>query len=328
MSNLAPLNYSTQFLDWFRPRATEIAARGMQALESDSTEAAMAASASRVYITVATLLSMAEHFMLPEGGRVMDDTGKLLAKYSPLLKLPYPVTAFEFSQADIKDQPLREGTFRSTKRIALCIDAQTARDSYLYPIEPDEWICMSINYVDALGVWAVVPAVALVSNTRTRFVTEADLKLTEQVKGAKSVLPVGTEVLDIRFADLSQTEYPIGMLQGDLFDELTASVQAVAALNCENVTTSRTKPPADLNRRRVAKGKAPFFSYHVLECTNDGSPARGPHQGGTHASPRSHLRRGHIRRLSETRSTWVRASMVGSSASGIVKKDYRIARAS
>ena len=176
--------------------------------------------------------------------------------------------------------------------------------------------------------WAVTPGAARVNNTRTKIVTQEDIdKLSEQTRqnieaGVSKIVPVGTGNTGHKVRQYCGEEiYPNELMYIDLFDELAAAVQAVAALNCENVTTSpgpNRRP--DLNKRRIAKGKAPFFSYHILECTDDGSAARGPHQGGTHASPRSHLRRGHIRRLSDTRSTWVRASMVGSKSSGIVKK--------
>ena len=45
--------------------------------------------------------------------------------------------------------------------------------------------------------------------------------------------------------------------------------------------------------------------------------------GGTHASPRVHLRRGHIRKIADGRTVWVQACVVGSKH-GMVLKDYKL----
>jgi hypothetical protein len=47
--------------------------------------------------------------------------------------------------------------------------------------------------------------------------------------------------------------------------------------------------------------------------------------GGTHASPRVHLRRGHIRRL-PGKNIWVNATIVGNSDLGVVIKDYSVTK--
>lgn len=94
-------------------------------------------------------------------------------------------------------------------------------------------------------------------------------------------------------------------------------------LGCSNVTTIDHEPPAALNKKRVARGKLPIHSHKTLVLVIDQPKTQGPCLGGTHASPRVHLRRGHIRRLDEQRRVWVQPCVVGS-AHGIVTKDYRI----
>lgn len=49
-----------------------------------------------------------------------------------------------------------------------------------------------------------------------------------------------------------------------------------------------------------------------------------PHQGGTHASPRAHDRRGHFRTYASGKRVWVRNARVGDAALGIVLKDYEV----
>jgi hypothetical protein len=76
-----------------------------------------------------------------------------------------------------------------------------------------------------------------------------------------------------------------------------------------------------VNKRRMRDGKVPFFSYNHVEITNKPRVVI-PHQGGTHASPRFHTRRGHYRHYKSGKVVWVNDTKVGSAKRGIVMKDY------
>jgi hypothetical protein len=76
------------------------------------------------------------------------------------------------------------------------------------------------------------------------------------------------------------------------------------------------------NRRKIAEGKAP--SYDWVTVTVEPSKAKAEHQGGTHASPRLHDRRGHMRRLPNGKTVWVKACKVGDVTRGIVFHDYEV----
>jgi len=79
-----------------------------------------------------------------------------------------------------------------------------------------------------------------------------------------------------------------------------------------------------LNRKRKEKGKpAISFDWHTIEI----GPwiAKSEPQGGTHASPRLHDRRGHWRLIKATGNrVWVKACKVGDASKGVVFKDYRL----
>lgn len=99
-------------------------------------------------------------------------------------------------------------------------------------------------------------------------------------------------------------------------------VEFCCALSCSNVDFKDTvQPPQQLNRARAKKGLTEFFSYHVLTVGGGSHGSSGG--GGTHASPRVHLRRGHIRRLPDKR-VWVNACVVGDKSRGMVVKDYAV----
>ncbi len=80
-----------------------------------------------------------------------------------------------------------------------------------------------------------------------------------------------------------------------------------------------------LNRKRKEKGKpAISFDWHTVEIKPWVSDKSEP-QGGTHASPRLHDRRGHWRTIKTGKQVWVKACKVGDASRGIVFKDYRMA---
>ncbi len=79
-----------------------------------------------------------------------------------------------------------------------------------------------------------------------------------------------------------------------------------------------------INSKRAAKGKGPvLFDWHTV---NVGPVTQKmPYQGGTHASPRLHDRRGHWRTYKATgRRVWVRDCKVGDASKGVVFKDYQV----
>jgi len=76
------------------------------------------------------------------------------------------------------------------------------------------------------------------------------------------------------------------------------------------------------SKRLQAKGKAPLFSWHTVKI--EPPKPKQEHRGGTHATPRLHDRRGHLRRLANGKTCWVRACKVGDASKGVVFKDYEV----
>jgi len=79
-----------------------------------------------------------------------------------------------------------------------------------------------------------------------------------------------------------------------------------------------------INRKRAAKGKSPIsFDWHTVEIGP--KQVKNSPQGGTHASPRLHDRRGHWRTCKDgVRKVWVKACKVGDASNGVVFKDYKV----
>ena len=100
-------------------------------------------------------------------------------------------------------------------------------------------------------------------------------------------------------------------------------IATMEVLACTNVVYIDNPAPKSINKKREKKGKIKLFTYKTLHIVaNRGGEVVKSNQTGTHASPRVHLRRGHIRRLPDGGRIWVQSCVVGSVKSGIAHKDY------
>lgn len=76
------------------------------------------------------------------------------------------------------------------------------------------------------------------------------------------------------------------------------------------------------NRRKIQQNKMPTYDWTTVYIEPSKPKTEG--KGGTHASPRLHDRRGHLRRLKTGKNVWVKSCKVGDASKGIVFHDYVI----
>ena len=79
------------------------------------------------------------------------------------------------------------------------------------------------------------------------------------------------------------------------------------------------------HRRKGEKAGVSGWVWHTVSIDPSNLTLRGPNQGGTHASPRWHIRRGHWRNLADGRRIFIRECQVGDMTRGGVVKDYEVA---
>jgi hypothetical protein len=96
----------------------------------------------------------------------------------------------------------------------------------------------------------------------------------------------------------------------------------LTALNCCNIKRIEHKPKPSQQSVRRALGRHPLFSTWTLEIDLQRTEQEMPGQGGTHASPRLHLRRGHARQHRPGQWCWVQPHVVGDKSLGMIHKDY------
>lgn len=80
--------------------------------------------------------------------------------------------------------------------------------------------------------------------------------------------------------------------------------------------------PTFTNRRKIAQGKKPSYDWHTVII--EPQKPKSESLGGTHASPRLHDRRGHLRQYKSGKTGWVKACKVGNAALGTVFHDYEV----
>lgn len=296
---------------------------------------------------VIDLLQASVKFILPNCGALLD-VDSFSQSHLDLLKLPYPIVAFEIPW---KTDTLIEsiGGIKqvvASRRIALCWEPEATppalRDFGLNTILdhfPQGGVfVLPVTYFDNHKMWTVglggafIPydnSFTPIDDGRLNSLSHRSYEALKEVGLiSKKVMKFDSEPFIIQpehFESMFRHNPEEGFysISSDTRDEALTLLQACAVLNCENVETADVEPSAKLNKARIASGKQPFFSYKVLTLSAErpGGRASADGAGGTHASPRMHLRRGHIRRL-EHKSVWVRAAIVGSAATGVAQKDY------
>jgi hypothetical protein len=246
---------------------------------------------------LAGLATAAQKFLLPDGGVYLDDPEFTALDADLELALPFPVLALEYAVRGSDGRIL-------TKNILLCEQ------------EDDRIIFHPIMMV--VGVeFASVDGLPVDSVNRVWRPYQAG-----SIKTSGYRRPDGWSFrkLDHPFADLKLFPSAISGNENDFVREnCELLLLFLNTLACSNVAIEASIPS---KQPKASKGALPFDIYHVLSVRS--SSEGGQDHGGTHRSPREHLRRGHIRRLSTGKKIWINAVVVNAGAGASVLKDYRL----
>lgn len=262
-------------------------------------------------------LQSAIHFGLPDCGVILPRAvGKPMPDIRDIIRPPYPVTVLEYSalhgaEVEGMDSP-------SSRRIVLAVEAKYtgAAATMLIPIVyrdgHKDWMMPLLGWAInqdpfAAGEFSADKGLAVHPHPLMPDLLEKNRELVT----SHPLFPAGST-------------YEQAMLK-DAADEISAYADFVQALACSNVGTETIPAARALNRCRVQSGKPKLFDYKVLTLGNVGERGDGHGEGGSdRRSPRSHLRRGHIRNLQSGKRTWVNAAFIRGSGDGFVHKDYRV----
>jgi hypothetical protein len=245
-------------------------------------------------------------FALPYGGILTDR--KLLKPqdyHGDILRPPYPTCIFEFVGDHNANVPYEN---RSSKRIAVAFD----RGEHVE--------LMVIAQRDLDGRWMPPPVLfRLPYNEKRIFQLNPETGLSSTAGLLPYLINTCAHMLAACDGDIEKF---YSTMAYDFGDELWAYLDFCRVMNERQVDFTDIDPDKAKNQMRRARGKVPLFAYKVL--TIGKKKRKSAHLGGTHASPRSHLRRGYYRTSKTGKRHWVQPCMVKGETPGFVHKDYRV----
>lgn len=320
-------------------------------LETEEMFRKIAPKSVPVIQNIIKMLQSSIKFILPNCCNLIDPE-EMRQAHLDLIRLPFPCVAFEAPWEKEDEGPQKIGDFTqtpATKRIALCWEALPEYEilpglnKILNHFPEGGVFILPIYWGPELKKWTVAMGGAFVpyENEAQTLAFDKQMPATRIAHAAKVeagqatqkgmqfksepfyVLP---ELYEYAVSTYGSKEKAYAQIILDSHDETMVLIQACSVINCANVTTAEVAAPLALNKKRREKGKQPFFSYKVLQITEDRKNSGQSGAKGQHSSPRMHLRRGHLRRL-ENKTVWVRPAMINAeSKNGVVLKDYAVSK--
>ena len=276
---------------------------------------------SRVLQYLIVMLQNSVKFILPNCCNLVEPD-EIRQAHIDLMRLPYPCVAFETPWDKGEEGPAYMGEFLQstmTKRIALCWESGQ--------FEPLAGLNRFFDVFDEGGVfvlplywgpehkrWTVALGGAFVpygmeieqlnldeAPPETKIANAAQLAAgrvhAKSMQFRSEPFPIFPEFYEHAIATYGSRTKANAQIILDSHDEVMVLIQACSVINCANISTADIEAPAALNKKRQASGKQPFFTYKVLELTEERKASDHRGSGGHHTSARMHLRRGHLRQL-------------------------------
>lgn len=249
--------------------------------------------------------SNAIHFALPHGGYILPKDGDEVSIDTDILRPPFPCTLIEYSEGG---GTLKPGETPSTKRLVMAVD------------EGESVALFPAYYSDAYDVWH--PPIIYwrikygrgfsLSRTKPKdFMDDDVIEYKEGWKNAFASMKV----------PISLEEYASIELR-NINQELSVYMDFCLAMSQYETEIVDQEPDAQAQKLRRIRSKSPLFTYKIITITGKRKVYTAP-KGGTHASPVTHLRRGHWRHYKSGKRSWVEAALINGK-DGMVAKDYKV----
>ena len=254
----------------------------------------------------AKFIKNAIKFRLPEGGKIIqvgtdDGHGRMdndeFNYYIDILKLPYNEIVLEYlDYADMSDAQ----TEQSCKTMVLARNAGDGKIVFEVLFKPT---VLKPHQLPCKG-WGKIPMRGHIGSKHDKF-----------------HFSVSSIAHWISIKDVSEDE--VELMSFYAYRLLCF----VAALQCSNVIEVNTlpQPIAAPSVGTKSKKKLPIFSYKELVIDTKSKVVQQVEAGeiSTQNTKRIHLRRGHIRRLTN-KTIWVNPCVVGDKSKGVIEKDYKV----
>ena len=272
-------------------------------------------------------IGRAVHFALPDDGSVLDD--RLRGIEGRAIRLPFKsITVEYFAECESNggDETLRV----SKKRLILAREVSGHCAEVLGgKFTAETAILVTAFYTTAAGEWIPCMCGWLMPSNWDEFslvteeITKPLVPNRDDKKMVGLVYPFQPMTM-MAATDQLGREMMMQYAMHDIGGEVRAVLELCEALSCSNVSHEPIEQvKLAVNIRRVRDGKLPLYETRCLVINAGKSVAIGSGAGGSHASPRQHLRRGHVRRLPAC-NIWVNSCVVGNAEKGVLYKDYAV----
>lgn len=289
----------------------------------------------------AELIKSANHFAIPDNGEIFDDELKGLAGLPA--RIPYPVITVEYFVSKTEARTCERAPIYSPKRLVLVCEIKrielqefaplfnaVSKDFALFNYDGEVF---NLYFVmnEVAGIWVPCPLSFIMPAIWDRSIAGSDFKIMDEwVSSDSKKIMLGFPMIALpgvyaRIVDRRGSEEALLAAMHDIKGEIRAVLEMLEALTCSNVTTESIQIENKMaNEKRIKKGKIPIYETKTL-CIETPKISQQTHiVYEDRRSPRQHLRRGHIRKLSSSKQIWVNSCVVGSSELGRIDKNYNI----
>lgn len=277
------------FIPMYSPAATKSFKSNRRAIiEAYASINVPESSICKALDALAGALALGQIIHLPDNGEIYrgNDRPANDDEIAALEYIPAPITVLEYLWGGIK-------------RIDIVEDAP-----HFYDTKSDKLITSSIIFDPVGRFWAPLPVSSTFSfkDPNRRADGRLECKWTALVNELRG-------------------QQWLSQVCADNFQESNGALVQVCYSLMAGATIEPVSDKSPTMRRKMRKRGLTGFDYHILQIPGH-EHATGEHRGGSHASPRLHFRRAHIRKLPSGRPTFVRSCLVGSPETGTVEKHY------
>ena len=278
------------------------------------------------------------HFALPDGGALFDDNLKGLEGQK--LRLPFKKVIIQYYAGD---NPIGDPAWEVQPCPKRVVFAQEYSKEFLVEngIEAglvdfsDYWIAVTACcFYSNIKRWLPMPVGAFTPSDWER--RGSDEFETQDMNGnirpakenEKGLITIPFVISKLMY-EMSEKKFgadeAMRMFMYDIGGEVSVVYELCEALSCKNVSHEPIESVnLAANAKRIRRGKLPIYETRTLfiKAPNIVREREESNPSGR-ASPRFHLRRGHIRRL-ESGNIWVNSAVVGRKENGVIDKNYAV----
>lgn len=280
-------------------------------------------------------LDASVHFTLPDNGRILDDQLKGL----DMARLPFKQVTLEYfvpspkldaaHPSDVRKRLIYAGELLPRELSGLLRFALSDCDYAKLMQRGEEVFIWVVAFMGVGEGWYPIPLAFMMPTTSWSDVTQLFVQgKTDELDAAFIGVPI--PLFQNTFGDYFDRIADDKPRKQDLCNDISSEARVVLefceALSCSNVShvsVQTVRPSVNVKRKRA--GKLPLHEVRALVVRVPKRAARADREeddGPTRASPRQHLRCGHVRTYQSGEKIFIQSCTVGARERGRIDKNY------